>query len=97
MSPPEKLTSLLIKVIPRSSKEGIVGWEGDELKIKLREVPEDGKANQALIALLSKTFHLPKQAITITRGETSRHKRVLILGITEEELLSLFPKDQELF
>ncbi len=43
-----------VKVIPKASKNEIVGWEEDILKVRLTVVPEKGKANEALIALLSK-------------------------------------------
>lgn len=81
-----KPTVLLIKVVLRSSKNSIAGWENGELKVRLNAVPEKGKANQELIALLAKALHLPKSSITIIGGETSRHKRLLIEGLSEDEI-----------
>ncbi|WP_461520374.1 DUF167 family protein [Porticoccus sp.] len=63
---------------PRSSKNEIVGIQGDRLKIRITAPPVDGKANQHLVALLSKWFGAPKSAITIVRGETGRQKTVAI-------------------
>ncbi|TAH34730.1 MAG: DUF167 domain-containing protein [Alphaproteobacteria bacterium] len=50
------------------------------LKIAVTVPPEDGKANKAVIALLSKNWKLPKTSISLLRGDTSRHKKLLIAG-----------------
>lgn len=70
-----------IKVFPKASKNEVVGWEGDVLKVRLTAVPEKGKANAALIHLLSKHFKVPKSAINILKGETSRNKLIEITNL----------------
>jgi uncharacterized protein len=77
---------LAVKVIPKSHKNELAGWENEELKVRLRAVPEKGEANEALIAFLAKTLNLSKSSLQLTHGETSRHKRVRFFGITLEEL-----------
>jgi len=67
---------ITIKVIPKAAKNEVVGWEGEVLKVRLTAAPEKGKANEALITILSKHFKIPKSAIAILKGETSRHKVV---------------------
>ena len=47
---------------------------------RVRAVPEDGKANEALIALLAKTLAVPKSHLRIVSGATSRLKRIAIAG-----------------
>jgi len=69
---------IAVKVIPKASKNEIVGWEGDTLKVRLTAAPEKGKANEALIALLAKEYGVAKSQITILKGETSRNKLVEI-------------------
>ncbi|MDE3055926.1 MAG: DUF167 domain-containing protein [Verrucomicrobiota bacterium] len=83
---PLKQIVLIVKVIPKASREEIVGWEGDVLKVRLRAAPEKGKANAALISFLAKALDLPKRAITLVSGETSRHKRIVIEGLSLSEL-----------
>jgi uncharacterized protein (TIGR00251 family) len=61
--------------------------EEGRLKIKVTAPPERGKANSALVELLSKSLKVPKSAISVVGGQTSRNKRVLIEGISGEELL----------
>jgi uncharacterized protein len=79
------LIRLEIKVTPKASADRIQGWAEDEegarvLKVVVTAVPEDGKANKAVIALLAKRLKLPKSALTIASGETSRRKTLLIDG-----------------
>lgn len=68
-----------IKVIPRSSRNEIVGAMSDgTLKIKLTAPPVDGKANEALIKLLSDHYNIPKSKIKIVSGLTSKNKTIEI-------------------
>ena len=88
---------LAVKVSPKASAERIQGWASDEdggpvLKIAVTAVPEDGKANKAVIALLAKRLKLPKSAITIASGETSRRKTLLIDG--DDALLAQLTTEQ---
>lgn len=67
-----------VKVIPKSARSEIVGWEGDVLKVRLKAVPEKGEANEELIRFLSRELKIAKSLITILRGHTSREKTVHI-------------------
>lgn len=67
-----------VKVLPKSSKNEIVGWEGEILKVRLTAAPEKGKANESLIALLAKEYGVSKSSITILKGTTSQKKLVEI-------------------
>lgn len=66
---------LSVKIIPKSSKNEIVGWEGDYLKIRINAVPKDGEANEALINFLAKFFGIAKSSIKLLSGQTSRLKK----------------------
>ena len=80
--PPPKSVSVKIKVEPRSSKSGIVGLYGDALKVKLTSPPVDGKANKELVELIAKECGIPKSAVEIVSGQSSKNKLVRIIGIT---------------
>jgi len=69
---------LSIHVQPRSSRSGIVGIQGDRLKIKLTSPPVDGKANVEVCQLLAKLFGVAKSHVLLLSGETSRDKRICI-------------------
>jgi len=69
-----------IKVLPRSSHNEVVGEMTDgTLKIKLTAPPVDGKANEALIKLLTEHFSVPKNKIKLVSGLTSKNKIIEIL------------------
>ncbi len=78
---------LKIKVVPNASKTQVVGMLGDALKIKLQAVPEDGKANKALLEFLAEKLGLPKKSVELVTGETAREKRVRITGISPDEAM----------
>lgn len=71
---------LLLKVIPKSSRNRIVGWVGDRLKVAVTAAPERGKANQAVMELLAGALELPPSRLRIVSGETSPLKTLEIDG-----------------
>ena len=81
---------LSVKISTKASRSEVVGEEGEELKLRIAAVPEKGKANAEIIRLLSKKLKIGKSQITILIGETSRHKKLLLRGITSEEMLQKF-------
>lgn len=76
---------LVVRVIPRS-RRNVLEWEGGMLKARLTAPPVDGAANEALIALLAEQLGLPKRALSIVQGATSRQKVVEVAGLTVEEV-----------
>lgn len=79
---------LAVKLTPKASRDRIEGLAADAqgrgyLKVSVTTVPEDGKANKALIDLLAKEWKLPKRSIRIVSGATDRHKILFIDGETE--------------
>ena len=54
------------------------------LKARVTAVPEKGKANKALVALLSKALKIPKTTISIISGDTARQKILRIEGDPED-------------
>lgn len=78
---------IAIKVIPKSSKTEIKGWENKELVIRLAAVPEKGEANDELIRFLASRLKIGKSKIQIIQGEKNRHKKVMIEGISETDIL----------
>jgi len=69
---------LKVFVQPRSAKNMIAGQHGDALKIKLTAPPVDGAANKMCIQYLAKFLKVPKSALEIISGHTSRTKRILL-------------------
>lgn len=74
---------LKIKLAPNSAQNGFKGVFCDEkgdifLKATVTVVPEKGKANKELIALLAKTLKIAKSKITLISGETDHFKKIYI-------------------
>lgn len=80
---------LALHIQPGAKKTGIAGLHGDALKIRLAAPPVDGKANAALIEFLAKTCGVPRSAVELVSGETSRSKRVRIIGVDQAVLENL--------
>ena len=68
--------TLSLKVVPKASRDRVVGWVGDRLKVQVTAAPEKGKANAAVVEVLAEALDLPKSALRIVSGETSPLKTV---------------------
>jgi uncharacterized protein (TIGR00251 family) len=79
-------TLLSLKVIPRASRNEIGEALGAELKVKVTAPPVDSAANLAVVELIAATLNCPKSAVTLVRGETARHKTLLVKGLTPQQV-----------
>ncbi len=80
-------TLLSVKLQPRASANEICAPLGDELKIKVTAPPVDAAANQALLEFLADKLDCPRGNVELIRGQTSRHKTILLHGFMPEEIL----------
>lgn len=69
---------LSLHVQPGAKKTEIVGLHGESLKIRLAAPPVDGKANACLVEFLARRLGVPRAAVELVSGETSRAKRVKV-------------------
>lgn len=74
---------LSVRVTPNAKKDAVENIKLDvngkaKLRVRVTAVPEDGKANKAVIKLLAKYFAISSSSFTLISGDTSRHKRFLI-------------------
>ena len=80
--------TLRVRVTPTAGADRIEGAEirddGEAvLRVRVAAVPDKGKANAAVVALIAKALGLPKSAISVVAGETSRIKSLAIVGAPE--------------
>lgn len=87
---PKPSARLTVKVVPGSSRDGIVGWLGDALKIKVTAPPEKGRANEAVVSLLCERLGLPADAVTVVSGHSSPSKVIAINGMDDEAIKKAF-------
>lgn len=84
---------LKVKLIPRASRNAIVGFMDDgTLKIKLTAPPVEGQANAAILKYLAGILNVAAGNIEIISGKTSHNKLIAIKGIKQDELLTLINK-----
>lgn len=77
--------SVAVRVTPRGGRDAIEGRDmlADGrvvLKVRVRAIAEDGAANAAVVALLARALKLPRSAVRVTSGVTSRLKQIAIAG-----------------
>ncbi|MCP1336605.1 DUF167 domain-containing protein [Futiania mangrovi] len=71
-----------VRVTPNARREGLVPGEG-QLEAKVTVPPEKGRANAALVALLARTWRLPRTSLEVVSGATGRMKTVRVAGDAE--------------
>ena len=77
---------LWVKVVPTSSRNGIAGWLGETLKVRVTAAAERGKANAAVEATLAEALGLSRDCARVIAGKTSPRKVVEIVGLPEAEV-----------
>ena len=75
-------------VQPRASKNEVIGTQGEELKIRLTSPPVEGAANRLCCEFIANKLGLAKSAVTLEIGETSRHKRLFLHGVSAAQVLA---------
>lgn len=75
---------MVIRLTPRADRDALGGVrataEGDALEARVRAVPEDGKANAALLALLATRLGVGVSSLSLERGAASRLKTIAVTG-----------------
>ncbi len=70
-----------VRVTPRSSTSGLDGVHAGALRVRLNAPPVDGAANDELVRVMAEAFGVPKRAVSIVSGQSSRSKRVRLSGV----------------
>ncbi len=81
---------LIIHVQPKASKTEYAGLHGGALKFRIAAPPVEGAANDTLCEYLAGVFALPKKSVVIKAGGGSRHKRVLLIGVSVQRVKDVF-------
>jgi hypothetical protein len=80
-------------VVPGSSRDGIAGWLGSTLKVRVRAAAERGKANAAVERVVAAALGLPGANARIVAGNTSPRKIIEISGLSAAEVARRLGKD----
>jgi uncharacterized protein (TIGR00251 family) len=76
---------LRVHVQPGTGRSALVGKHGNALKARVAAPPVDGRANEALLALLAATLGVKGEQVELLSGESSRAKRVRVTGLAPDE------------
>jgi uncharacterized protein (TIGR00251 family) len=71
--------TISVSVKPQAKKEGVTQLSASEFRVAVKAPPHEGKANLAVIKLLSEYFSVPQSRIKILRGHSAK-KKVLVIG-----------------
>lgn len=71
---------LAVSVVPNAKRSGADGLHDGALRVRLAAPPVDGKANEALIAWVAESLGLPRRAVSLVRGQSSRRKWLALEG-----------------
>ena len=66
---------IAVRVVPNSGRQEVIQISSDEYRVFLKRSPENNKANEELVKMLSKHF---KRKVAILRGKTSKNKIIEI-------------------
>ena len=80
------VTRLRLRVAPGASRSAVVGRHGDGWKVRVAAAPERGRANEALLDLLTETLSVPRAGVRVVSGAASRDKIVELAGIDPAEI-----------
>jgi uncharacterized protein len=77
---------LPVRAQPGAKSSGVRGIQDGALKVSVTQIAEKGKANKALIAVLSKALEVRKSQLELVAGTTAGRKQFLVRDVTVEEL-----------
>ena len=85
----EQQVTISVRVTPSASKDEVTGFRDGVLYLRVTAPPRDGRANDAVVALLTKTLDVAKRDLHIVRGHSSRQKLITVHGLTIQDLEAL--------
>lgn len=88
LTPTSEGVLIAVRVVPRAARAGLAGTRDDALLVRLNAAPVEGAANAELIEVLADALGVPKRAVSITVGERSRRKTVLVRGLSADDIAS---------
>ncbi|MGE5254778.1 MAG: DUF167 domain-containing protein [Planctomycetaceae bacterium] len=81
-SPGMEEKMLEVWVQPRASRDEIVGYRNQSLRLRVTAPPVGGEANRSVKKLLAKALGVPPSRVEILKGDKGRRKRVRVLGVS---------------
>ncbi|MBE6369700.1 MAG: DUF167 domain-containing protein [Lentisphaerae bacterium] len=74
---------------PRASRNALSAWHDNRLKVALAAPPVDGEANKTLVKFMAEVLKVPKSAVSMAGGESSRRKVLAVSGISAAKVAEI--------
>jgi len=84
--------TILARVRPNARRSEVMSYAEDILEVRVAAPPVRGRANQALIELLSDILEVPRSSIAIEKGITSRNKTIRVTGLGQDQAAALLER-----
>ena len=81
--------TIALRVQPKARRNALGGEQAGALKVSVTAPPEDGRANDAVLALLREEYNFQRSQLALLSGQTNRNKVVLVRGVTPQQLAAL--------
>jgi uncharacterized protein YggU (UPF0235/DUF167 family) len=82
----DEMAHLQVRVTPGARESSIGPWDGETLRVKVREPAEKGRATEAAARLLAEHLGVPSGAVILKRGATARQKLFEVEGLDSGEV-----------
>ena len=92
ITPHAEGAALAVRVQPKAKRNAVLGERAGALRVSVTAPPEEGRANDAVLALLREHFNLQRSQIALLSGPTNRNKVVLVRGVTPQQLSKLIER-----
>jgi len=89
----DKKVTIEILLQPGAKKNEIVGFREGVLYAKVIALPQKSQANRVLLELMAEILGVPKSALAIIRGQSSRNKVIAVQGLSQEEMEEALSRD----
>jgi uncharacterized protein (TIGR00251 family) len=83
---PRDGTLVRLRVQPRASRDEIVAWQDDVLRVRVTAPPVEGEANAAVRTLLARVLGVAPSGVEVVRGERGRDKLVRVTGLSRADV-----------
>jgi uncharacterized protein (TIGR00251 family) len=78
-----------VHVVPKATKNEVVGKHGDALKINLISNTVGGIANDTLVSFIAQKLNIQREKVEVAAGLTSAEKMVIVVGVSPQDVESL--------
>ncbi len=82
----EATARIRVQVTPRAARSELLGWRDGVLRLRVTAPPVEGRANEAVVRLLSAALGVPRSRVAVVSGMSGRQKLVQVEGLGEQEV-----------